>query len=85
MNIKNPVRLMIIGVLVGSIVMVLAAGCGWPKGEDRETVYLDPYGVRVYRFVDREMHIACYIFGTEMECTYIPDMLPVPETEGRGQ
>jgi len=85
MNIKNLVRLMIIGVLVGLIVMVLAAGCGWPKSEDREAVYLDPYGVRVYRFVDREMHIACYIFATEMECVYIPGALLAPEIESAGQ
>jgi len=85
MNVKNPVRLMIIGVLVGLIVMVLAAGCNWPEDNGGAIVHEDIYGTRVRRFVDREMHVACYISGNEMECVYIPGVLPVPKIEGRGQ
>jgi len=31
MNVKNPVRLMIIGALVGLMAMVFTAGCNWPE------------------------------------------------------
>ena len=85
MNIKNPVRLMIIGALVGLMAMVFTAGCNWPEDNGGTIVHETIYGTRVRRFVDREMHVACYISQDEIECVYIPDMLPVPETEGRGQ
>jgi len=85
MNIKNLVRLMIIGVLVGLIVMILAAGCNWPEDNGGVIVHETTYGTRVRRFVDREMHVACYISQDEIECVYIPDMLPVPEAEDGGQ
>jgi len=85
MNIKNLVRLMIIGVLVGLIVMILATGCNWPEDNGGAIVHDDIYGARVRRFVDRETHVACYIFGNEIECVYIPGALLAPEIESTGQ
>jgi len=81
MSTKNLIGLMIVGLTI----MVLAAGCRWPEDNGGAIVHDDIYGVRVRRFVDREMHVACYIFGNEMECVYIPGALPAPEIGSTGQ